>query len=77
MSEDPHVELAVRLRETHRRVAALELDDDEKCILVRRLLALTDASKRDAARAAVRLDRLLADLDTGRFAAADRSDDTA
>ncbi len=66
MSDDVHVALASRLRDAHRRVAALERNDDEKARLVRRLIALTDASKRDTGRTSVRLDALLADLDAAR-----------
>jgi len=66
VSEELHVELARRLREAHRRVASLEGTDEEKRRLASRLIALTDASKRDVARASARLDLLLADLDAGR-----------
>ncbi len=66
MSDDLHVELAGRLRDAHRRVASLDLPDDEKARVTRRLIALTDASKRDVQRASARLDLLLADLDAGR-----------
>ena len=65
VSEELHVELARRLREAHRRVGSLDLPDDEKARVARRLIALTDASKRDVARASARLDLLLADLDAG------------
>lgn len=66
MSEDLHVELAQRLRDAHRRVRTLEVDDAEKARVATRLIALTDASKRDVMRASQRLDLLLADLDAGR-----------
>ncbi|MCW2615583.1 MAG: hypothetical protein JWN08_2577 [Frankiales bacterium] len=66
MSDDLHVELAGRLRDAHRRVASLQVDDDEKARVAARLIALTDASKRDVVRASARLDLLLADLDAGR-----------
>ena len=65
MSEELHVQLAERLRDAHRRVARLDLPADEKARVVGRLVALTDASKHDVARASARLDRLLADLDAG------------
>ena len=65
VSEELHVELARRLREAHRRVGSLDLPDDEKARVARRLIALTDASKRDIACASARLDLLLADLDAG------------
>ena len=66
MSEELHVELAQRLREAHRRVASLHVDEDEKRRVATRLIALTDASKRDLVRASARLDLLLGDLDAGR-----------
>ena len=66
MTEELHVELARRLRDAHRRVASLEVDEDEKRRVATRLIALTDASKRDVGRASARLDLLLADLDAGR-----------
>ncbi len=68
MSGDLAADLAARLREAHRRVARLDVPDDEKARAARRLLALTDASKHDLARASARLDRFLADLDAGRVA---------
>ena len=71
MSEDLAAELALRLREAHRRVARLDVPEDEKARAARRLLALSDASKRDLQRASARLDRFLADLDAGRTAAGD------
>ena len=58
-------DLSRRLREGHRRVAGLELPDDEKARVARRLLAISDASKHDLSRASARLDRFLADLDAG------------
>ncbi|MEX2289657.1 MAG: hypothetical protein WD794_04945 [Mycobacteriales bacterium] len=66
MSDDLAADLAVRLRDAHRRVSSLELPEDEKSCVARRLIALTDASKRDLAAASRRLDLLLADLDAGR-----------
>ena len=66
MTEELHQELARRLRDAHRRVASLDVDEDEKRRVATRLIALTDASKRDVARASARLDLLLADLDAGR-----------
>lgn len=63
----PFDELARRLREAHRRVARLPIDDETKTQVRRRLLALTDAAKRDLSCASQRLDGLLADLDAGRY----------
>lgn len=67
MSDELAAELAARLRDAHRRVATLEATEDEKARVARRLIALTDASKRDLRRASQRLDLLLADLDAGRL----------
>lgn len=78
MSEDDlAASLAVRLRDAHRRVASLDASDVEKSRVAARLIALTDASKRDLPRASRRLDLLLADLDAGRTAAAGSEDDRA
>lgn len=66
MSEELAAGLAARLRDAHRRVAALDVPPDEKARVAARLIALTDASKRDLTRASQRLDLLLADLDAGR-----------
>ncbi len=65
MSDSLGAELAVRLRDAHRRVAGLDASPDEKARVARRLIALTDASKHDLERASARLDLLLADLDAG------------
>jgi len=73
--EDLAESLAVRLRDAHRRVASLDAPDDEKERVGARLIALTDASKRDLRRASRRLDLLLADLDAGRTAAAGQEGD--
>lgn len=77
MSEELHVELAQRLKDAHRRVASLAAGDDEKAHVARRLIALTDASKRDVNRASQRLDLLLADLDAGRRLGPDGGDEPA
>ena len=58
-------ELAIRLKAAHARVRGLDADTEVKARVTRRLLALTDASKHDVARASARLDALLADLDAG------------
>ena len=67
MSEDLEAELALRLRDAHRRVATMEATAEQKASAARRLIALSDAAKRDVARASARLDLLLADLDSGRY----------
>jgi len=59
-------ELAIRLKAAHARVRGLDADSEVKASVTRRLLALTDASKHDVARASARLGALLADLDAGR-----------
>ena len=75
MTDELHVQLAERLRDAHRRVAHLDASPDDKGRVVRRLLALTDASKHDVGRASLRLDRLLADLDAGRLPGGDEQAD--
>lgn len=75
MSEELYVELAERLRDAHRRVASMDAPEDQKACCTRRLIALTDASKRDAGRASARLDALLADLDAGRLPVAGAEDE--
>ncbi len=75
MSEELYVELAERLRDAHRRVASMDAPEDQRARLTRRLIALTDASKRDAGRASARLDALLADLDAGRLPVAGAEDE--
>lgn len=63
MTDDVAHELAIRLRDAHRRVASLDLPESEKSRVARRLIALSDVAKTDLTRASARLDRLLADLD--------------
>lgn len=67
MSEQEQAaELAIRLKAAHARVRGLDADSEVKARVTRRILALTDASKHDVARASARLGALLADLDAGR-----------
>jgi len=61
--EELFADLAERLRETHVRVNALTLSDDEKSSILRRFRAIADASKHDLQRASKRLDTFVADLD--------------
>ena len=75
MNEQLSVVLAGRLRDAHRRVSGLDVDQDEKVRIARRLIALTDVSKRDVVRASARLDLLLADLDARRIGLAGQPDD--
>ena len=60
-------DLSRRLRDAHRSVAALDAPEDVKAAVVRRLIAVTDASKHDLRRASERLDALLGDLAAGRL----------
>ena len=55
-------ELSSKLRDTHRRVASLDVPNDEKASITKRLLVITDASKHDLRRALARLDALIAEL---------------
>ncbi|MGB8649576.1 MAG: hypothetical protein WCD35_02830 [Mycobacteriales bacterium] len=64
MSDDELLaDLSARLRDAHRRVAALAVNDDEKARVIRRLLAISDAAKHDLGRASDRLNAFLNDLD--------------
>ncbi|MQA97342.1 MAG: ABC transporter substrate-binding protein [Streptosporangiales bacterium] len=60
-----YADLARRLREAHRRAAAL--DEDVRIPVIRRLLIITEAVKRDPERASGRLDQMLAELESGAF----------
>lgn len=77
MEGDSQLELydavAAGLKEAHRKVRRLHLPDGEREVLVRRLLAITAASKHDLAAASRRLDRLMKELEEiarGRFPSA-------
>ncbi|MFH8365367.1 hypothetical protein [Streptomyces sp. NPDC018031] len=71
MERDSQLELyaavAARLKEAHTRVRALQVPEGVRMALSRKLLVITAASKHDLADAARRLDRLMDDLDAGRF----------
>ena len=54
--------LADRLLLAHRAVSALDLDDAEKSSVLRRLTAISDASKHSLEQAAPRLETLLDEL---------------
>ncbi|WP_449405543.1 SCO5555 family protein [Marinitenerispora sediminis] len=58
-----YLDLARRLREAHRRANALP--DAVRIPVIRRLLTVTEAVKRDPLRASERLDRMLQDLPPG------------
>jgi hypothetical protein len=60
LSED----LAVTLREVWARIRRLDVPDEVRSELARRMLAITTTAKRDLAIAARRLERLTADLDS-------------
>jgi hypothetical protein len=59
--------VAERLKEAHARVHALNVSDETRAALVRRLLAVTESAKRDLPAAARRLSRIVTDLDAGRL----------
>lgn len=67
MEGDSQLELygvvAARLKDAHRKVRTLQIPDGERELLVRKLLAVTAASKHDLAAAARRLDRLIEELE--------------
>lgn len=66
-------DLSRRLREAHQRVRSLDTDDETKGVVVRRLIAITNASKHDLDTASKRLDALIEDLDAGRYPTGDES----
>ncbi|MGA5841630.1 hypothetical protein [Streptomyces pseudogriseolus] len=59
--------VAVRFKEAHSRVRALQVPEGVRMALTRKLLVITAAAKHDLAGAARRLERFLADLDEGRI----------
>ncbi len=61
--EELFARLSQELLVAHRRIAALNVPQDEKASITRHLLVISDASKHDLGRAAARLDAFLADLD--------------
>ncbi|WP_329198623.1 MULTISPECIES: hypothetical protein [unclassified Streptomyces] len=71
MERDSQLELyevvAIRLKEAHARVRTLQVPEGVRMALSRKLLVVTAAAKHDLADAARRLDRLMKDLDEGRF----------
>ncbi|GAB2447677.1 hypothetical protein [Streptomyces incanus] len=62
-----YTEVAVRLKEAHAKVRALQVPEGVRMALTRKLLVITAAAKHDLAGAAKRLERFIADLDEGRF----------
>ncbi|NJP65141.1 hypothetical protein [Streptomyces spiramenti] len=70
MERDGQLELydlvAARLKYAHAAVRSLNVTEDERRALVRRLLVITAATKQDLPSAVRRLDRFIAELDPGR-----------
>lgn len=58
----PDADLAEQLRLAFHRLSGLDLDAEREAALVRKLMAITNAAKHDAAAAARRLEAFLADL---------------
>ncbi|MFD3549560.1 hypothetical protein ACFWUW_28895 [Streptomyces sp. NPDC058655] len=71
MERDSQLELyevvADRLKEAHTRVRSLQVPEGVRMALSRKLLVVTATAKHDLVGAARRLDRLMKDLDEGRF----------
>ncbi|WP_371654940.1 MULTISPECIES: hypothetical protein [unclassified Streptomyces] len=59
--------VADQLKEAHTVVRELQVPEGVRMALSRKLLVITAAAKHDLADAARRLDRLMKDLDEGRF----------
>ncbi|GAA2398277.1 hypothetical protein GCM10010420_25540 [Streptomyces glaucosporus] len=57
--------VAARLKDAHATVRGLQVPQDVRAALARRLLVITAASKHDLAGAARRLERLMEDIDRG------------
>jgi hypothetical protein len=64
---DLYDRLAARLKEAHTRVRTLQVPEGVRVALQRKLLVITAASKHDLADAERRVDRLMTDIDEGRF----------
>ncbi|QXE34478.1 hypothetical protein KQY30_09435 [Streptomyces sp. GMY02] len=71
MERDSQLELyglvAEQLKEAHTRVRTLQVPESVRMALSRKLLVITAAAKHDLPDAARRLERLMKDLDEGRF----------
>jgi hypothetical protein len=76
MEHDGQLELyaavAVRLKEAHAKVRALQVPEGVRMALTRKLLVITAAAKHDLVGAAGRLERFTADLDQGRLPGEER-----
>nr|WP_237535340.1 hypothetical protein [Streptomyces sp. SID3343] len=57
--------MATRLKVAHARVRRLQLPNEAKVALIRRLLVITDAAKHDLSDASRRLAKLMKELDAG------------
>ncbi|MEV0094163.1 hypothetical protein [Streptomyces sp. NPDC050738] len=62
-----YAQVADQLKEAHIRVRELQVPEGVRMALSRKLLVVTAAAKHDLTDAATRLDRLMKDLDEGRF----------
>jgi hypothetical protein len=71
MERDGQLELyglvAYRLKQAHTRVAGLQVPEELRVQLSRKLIVITAAAKHDLVGAARRLEELMEDLDEGRF----------
>lgn len=71
MERDGQLELydlvAARLKDAHRTVRALQVPEEVRRTLMRRLLAITAAAKHDLPGAARRLERLMEDVESGKL----------
>ncbi|MEC4017274.1 hypothetical protein [Streptomyces sp. H27-D2] len=71
MERDDQLELyavvAAQLKDAHTKVRTLQVPESVRMALSRKLLVITAAAKHDLTDAARRLDRLMKDLDEGRF----------
>jgi hypothetical protein len=64
---DLYAAVAARLKQAHTVVRELQVPEGVRMALSRKLLVITAAAKHDLPDAARRLDRLMQDLDEGRF----------
>ncbi|MDT0269375.1 hypothetical protein RM844_24120 [Streptomyces sp. DSM 44915] len=71
MERDGQLELydrvAARLKDAHQTVGGLQVPEDVRRALLRKLLVITAATKQDLPGAARRLERLMADVEAGRL----------
>ncbi|MDG9703676.1 hypothetical protein [Streptomyces sp. DH37] len=64
-----HELVATRLKDAHAMVRALQVPEDVRAALARRILVVTAAAKHDLAGAARRLNRLMEEIDRDGFPA--------